>query len=155
MRVIRALLGTTGLAAGAATAGWFVLARVQGDSEMGFGPSTIMATDEHSAHAEVELVNRGREAGVIRKVEGTLVEGPPGRVTVTRKDSQPPQRGWWVSNILKPGETCTAEIDVELVGPGSGPVIVALDVHEIGRRLLVHRRSRITLPIGAPSATIG
>jgi hypothetical protein len=151
MRVIRVLFGAAGLATAGATAGWFVLARVQGDSEMGYGPSTIMGTAEGSVHAEVELVNRGREAGVIRKVEGTLVEGPPGRVLVTRKDSQPPQRGWWVSNILKPGETCTAEIDVELVGHGEGPVIVALDAHEIGRRLLVHRRTRLTLPIGVPT----
>jgi hypothetical protein len=151
MRVIRGMLTVTGLAGAAATAGWFALARAQGDSEVGYGPSTVLGTDEHSVHAEVELVNRGREAGVIRKVEATLVEGPPGRVLVTRKDSQPPQRGWWVSNILKPGETCVAEIDVELVGPGPGPVIVALDAHEIGRRLLVHRRARFTLPIGVPS----
>jgi hypothetical protein len=149
--MIRLLLGAAGLATAGATAGWLVLAKVQGDSEMGYGPSTIMGTAEGSVHAEIELVNRGREAGVIRKVEGVLVEGPPGRVLVTRKDSQPPQRGWWVSNILKPGETCVAEIDVELVGPGQGPVIVALDVHEIGRRLLVHRRTRLTLPIGVPA----
>ncbi len=151
MRVIRGLRGVTGLAGAAATAGWFLLARVQGDSEIGYGPSTIMGTSEGSVHAEVELINRGREAGVIRKVEGTLVEGPPGRVLVTRKDSQPPERGWWVSNILKPGESCTAEIDVELAGPGTGPVIIALDAHEIGRRLLVHRRTRLTLPVGVPA----
>ena len=46
-----------------------------------------------------------------------------------------------------------AEIDVELVGPGAGPVIVALDAHEIGRRLLVHRRTRLTLPIGVPASS--
>ncbi len=151
--MIRGLLGLAGLATAGATAGWFVLARIQGDSEIGYGPSTVIGTDEGSVHAEVELINRGREAGVIRKVEGTMVEGPPGRVLVTRKDSQPPQRGWWVSNILKPGESCIAEIDVELVGPGAGPVIVALDVHEIGRRLLVHRRTRLTLPIGVAAVT--
>jgi hypothetical protein len=148
---MRALLGGAGLAGAAATAGWFVLVRVQGDSEIGYGPSTVIGTADGSVHAEVELVNRGREAGVIRKVEGTLVDGPPARVLVTRKDSQPPQRGWWVSNILKPGERCVAEIDVELAGPGPGPVIVALDAHEIGRRLLVHRRTRLTLPVGVPS----
>ena len=151
--MIRGMLGAAGMAGVAATAGWFVLARIQGDSEIGFGPSTIMGTSEGGVHAEVELVNRGREAGVIRKVEGTLVDGPPGRVLVTRKDSQPPQRGWWVSNILQPGERCVAEVDVELVGPGPGPVIVALDAHEIGRRLLVHRRTRLTLPVGVPAPT--
>ncbi len=151
MRVIRGVLGAVGMAGAAATAGWFVLARVQGDSEIGFGATTIISTDDGSAHAEVELVNRGREAGVVRKVEGTLVEGPPGRVLVTRKDSQPPERGWWASNILKPGETCMAEVDVELTAPGPGPVIVALDAHEIGRRLVVHRRTRLTLPIGQPA----
>jgi hypothetical protein len=148
---MRALLGLTGAGAAAATAGWFVLARIQGDSEIGYGPCTVMGTAEGSVHAEVELINRGREAGVIRKVLGEMVDGPPGRVLVTRKDSQPPQRGWWVSNILKPGETCVAEIDVELVGHGEGPVIIALDTHEIGRRLLVHRRTRLTLPIGVPT----
>lgn len=153
MRVIRSLLGVTGAGAAAATAGWFVLARIQGDSEIGFGPATIIGTAEGSVHAEVELINRGREAGVIRKVLGEMVDGPPGRVLVTRKDSQPPQRGWWVSNILKPGETCVAEVDVELIGPGEGPVIIALDAHEIGRRLLVHRRTRLTLPIGVPTPT--
>lgn len=151
MRVIRTILGAAGMTGAAATAGWFVLARVQGDSEMGFGPSTVIGTAEGSVHAEIEIVNRGREAGVIRKVNGLLVEGPPGRVLVTRQDSQPPERGWWVSNILKPGERCVAEVDVELVGPGPGPVIVQLDVHEIGRRLLVHRRTRLTLPIGVPA----
>ena len=141
------------MAGAAATAGWFALARVQGDSEIGYGPSTVMGTGEGAVHAEVELINRGREAGVIRKVDGTLVEGPAGRVLVTRKGSKPPQRGWWESNILKPGETCVAEIDVELTAPGPGPVIVALDLHEIGRRLVVHRRTRLTLPIGVPAPT--
>lgn len=135
----------------AAAAGWVVLVRVQGDSEMGYGPCSVIGTAEGTVHAEVRLVNRGREAGVIRRVDGALVEGPPGRVLVTRKDSQPPERGWWVSNILKPGETCIAEIDVEIVGAGSGPVIVELDLHEIGRRLLVHRKTRLTLPIGVPA----
>jgi hypothetical protein len=150
---MRFALAAAGLASVGATAGWFVLARIQGDSEIGFGPSTVMGTDEGTVHAEVELVNRGREAGVIRKVEGILIDGPPARVLVTRKGSKPPERGWWESNILKPGETCTAEIDVELAAPGPGPVIVALDLHEIGRRLLVHRRTRLTLPIGVPTAS--
>jgi hypothetical protein len=150
---MRFALAAAGLASAGATAGWFVLARIQGDSEIGFGPSTVMGTDEGTVHAEVELVNRGREAGVIRKVEGILIDGPPARVLVTRKGSKPPERGWWESNILKPGETCTAEIDVELAAPGPGPVIVALDLHEIGRRLLVHRRTRLTLPIGVPAAS--
>lgn len=151
---MRGVLAGAGMLSAAATAGWFVLARVQGDSEIGYGPSTVIGTDEGSVHAEVELVNRGREAGVIRKVEGLLVDGPPGRVLVTRKDSQPPQRGWWVSNILQPGERCVAEIDVELVGPGPGPVIVQLDAHEIGRRLVVHRRARLTLPVGVPAGSV-
>ena len=151
MRVARTLLSATGLAGAAATAGWFALARVQGDSEMGYGPFTIIETTEATAHAEVEIVNRGREAGVVRRVDGTLVEGPAGRVLVTLKDSMPPERGWWVSNILRPGERCVAEIDVELVEAGRGPVIVELDLHEVGRRLLVHRKARYTLPTGVPA----
>jgi hypothetical protein len=41
-----------------------------------------------------------------------------------------------------------AEIDVELAELGPGPVIVELDLHEIGRKLLVHRKTRLTLPAG-------
>ena len=149
VRVARAVLGITGLASAAATAGWLALARVQGDSEMGYGPCTVMGSSDGAVHAEVEVVNRGREAGVIRRLDGHLVEGPSGRVVVTRKDSHPPAPGWWVSNILRPGETCVAEVDVELDEPSEGPVIVALDLHEIGRRLLVHRQTRLTLPTGA------
>ena len=151
MRVARTLLGATGLAGAAATAGWFALARVQGDSEMGYGEFTVIESTESTAHAEVEIVNRGREAGVIRRVDGVLVEGPAGRVLVTLKDSSPPERGWWVSNILRPGERCIAEIDVELHDESPGPVIVELDLHEIGRRLLVHRKTRYTMPIGVPA----
>lgn len=153
MRVVPVVLRAAGMLGAAATAGWFVLARVQGDSEIGYGPSTVIGSNELGVHAEVELVNRGREAGVVRKVEGILVDGPPAKVLVTRKGSKPPQRGWWESNILKPGERCVAEVDVELVGPGPGPVIVQLDAHEIGRRLLVHRRTRLTLPVGVPAPT--
>ena len=149
---MRGLAKATGLAGMAATAGWIALARVQGDSEMGYGPSTVIHITEGSVHAEVVIVNRGREAGVIRRLDGRLVQGPIGRILVTRKDTQPPQRGWWVSNILRPGETCVAEIDVELAESGPRPVIIELDLHEIGRRLLVHRKTRLTLPAGVPVA---
>ena len=148
---MRGLAKATGAAGIAGTAGWFALARAQGDSEMGYGTSTVIETTEGSVHAEVVIVNRGREAGVIRRVDGRLIEGPQGRILVTRKDSQPPERGWWVSNILRPGETCVAEIDVELADSGPGPVIVELDLHEIGRRLLVHRKTLLTLPAGVPA----
>lgn len=152
MRLLRGVARVTGLAGAAATAGWFALARAQGNSEMGYGPLTVIEASEVSVRAEIEIVNRGREGGVIRRLDGRFVEGPTGRVLVTRKDSLPPERGWWVSNILRPGETCVAEIEVELAEPGRGPVIIELDLHEIGRRLLVHRRTRLTLPAGVPAA---
>ena len=152
MGLARTVLRASGLAGAAATAGWFALARAQGDSEMGFGPCTVLETSESAVHAEIEIVNRGREAGVIRRLDGRLVEGPTSRVLVTRRDSHPPQRGWWVSNILRPGESCVAEIDVEIAAASPGPVIVELDLHEIGRRLLVHRKIRVTLPTGVPAS---
>lgn len=148
----RVLLRSGGVVGVAATAGWFALARAQGDSEMGFGPCRVLETAESAVHAEVEIVNRGREAGVIRRLDGRLIEGPTSRVLVTRRDSHPPRRGWWVSNILRPGESCVAEIDVEVAQPSRGPVIVELDLHEIGRRLLVHRKLRVALPTGVPAS---
>lgn len=149
--LVRNLFRVGGLVGAAATAGWFALARIQGDSEMGFGPCTVLETSEGSVHAEIEIVNRGREAGVIRRVDGRLIEGPTARILVTRRDSHPPQKGWWVSNILRPGESCVAEIDAEVAQASAGPVIVELDLHEIGRRLLVHRKVRLTLPTSVPA----
>lgn len=145
MRVGRALLVAAGVA-GAGAAGWNALVRVQGDSEVGFGPSTTgNPVAAGSLHVEVELVNRGSEGCALRRVNGRIVDGPAGRVLVTRKGSRPPERGWWVSNVLKPGDTCVAEVDVELVEPGSEPVVVELDAEEVGRRLMVHRTTRLTL----------
>jgi hypothetical protein len=150
VRVGRALLAAAGVA-GAGVAAWTTLVRVQGDSEVGFGPSTVgKPVVAGSLHVEVELVNRGKEGCAIRRVNGRIVDGPPGRVLVTRKGSRPPERGWWVSNVLKPGDTCVAEVDVELVEPDPGPVVVELDAEEVGRRLMVHRTTRLTL---APPST--
>jgi hypothetical protein len=150
VRVGRALLAAAGVA-GAAAAAWNALVRFQGDSEVGFGPATVgNPVVAGSLHVEVELVNRGKEGCAIRRVNGRIVDGLAGRVIVTRKGSRPPERGWWVSNVLKAGDTCVAEVDVELVEPGPGPVVVELDAEEVGRRLMVHRTTRLTL---APPAT--
>lgn len=154
MRIGRALGVATGIA-GAAAAGWALLVKVQGDSELGFGPATIgNPVVAGSLHLEVELVNRGKEGCALRRVNGRIVDGAAGRVLVTRKDSRPPERGWWVSNVLKPGDTCVAEVDVELVEPGgSEPVVIELDAEEVGRRLMVHRTTRLTL--APPAAANG
>jgi hypothetical protein len=156
--VKKVLIGAAGLA-GMAAAGWAALVRIQGDSRMVYEPEALSSVtasgDGRSIHGEITIVNRGKVGGVVHKAFGRIVNGPPGRVLMTRKGSRPPQRGWWQSNCLLPGESCVAEVDVELDGPppANGPVTIELDVHEIGRRLLVHRRVRLTLPIGVPAPT--
>lgn len=151
----RVLLGA-GAAAGAVVAGWELLAKVQGDSRIEVEPAALRVTgasdDGRVLHGEVTLVNRGKVGGVVHKVDGRVFAGPPGRVLVTRKGSRPPERGWWQSNCLLPGEACLAEVDVDLDEAASAPVTVELDVHEIGRRLKVHRVVRLTVPVPARSA---
>jgi hypothetical protein len=144
-KLVLAVAGT----AGAAGAGWVALVKAQGDSLMVYEPEALSSVswsaDGRSAHGEITIVNRGKVGGVVHKVFGRVVAGPPGRVLVTRKGSRPPERGWWQSNCLLPGESCVAEVDVELEAVATGPVTVEIDTHEIGRRLVVHRTAQLTL----------
>lgn len=148
MRVTRAAfraLGVAATVAGAGAAGWAALVRAQGDSELAFESPT-----PRPGGATVRLVNRGKAGGVVHKVDGRLVAGGPGRVLVTRQGSKPPWAGWWESVCLPSGASCVAEVEVELDGPlpERGPVVVELDAHEIGRRLVVHRRFRFGVSQG-------
>ena len=132
-------------------AGWQAFARIQGNSEFVYDSPTLanLTTEDRAAHGEITITNRGKQGGVLHRFEARVVEGPPGRVLVTRKGSKPPERGWWVSNCLKPGEFCVAEVDVELSEAPTGPVTIELDAHEIGRSLKVHRTIRLPVPMAA------
>jgi hypothetical protein len=146
-RLLVAVLGLTG----AAAAAWAAFVRWQGDGEIVYDSDHLsdVRADDHSVHGEIGLTNRGKQGAVLYRMEGRIVEGPEGRVFCTRKGSRPPERGWWVSNVMKPGDSCVAEVDVELneaVGPVTGPLAIELDVSEIARRLIVHRRLRVTVP---------
>jgi hypothetical protein len=149
--VRKLLVALAGLVAGAG-AGWVAWVRIQGDSLMVYEPEALSAVsasaDGRSLHGEITIVNRGKVGGVVHKVFGRIVDGTPGQVLVTRKGSRPPKRGWWQSNCLNPGESCVAEVDVELDAPSQGPVMIELDTHEIGRRLVVHRT--VQLAVAAP-----
>ena len=135
--------------AGAVIAGWAAFVWMQGDSEVAYDGDRLsnVNTRQGGIRGEVSLVNRGRQLAVVRRVEGRIVEGPEGRVLATLKGSRPPERGYWVSNLLPPGESCVAEIDVELSRPPTGPVVLELDVHEIGRSLVVHRKARLAVDV--------
>ena len=133
--------------AAAGVAAWTAFKRVQGDSRMAFEPAELsdLHGDARSIHGEITIVNQGKIGGVVHKVEGRLVDGRDGKVLVSRKDGKAPERGWWRSNCMAPGDSCVAEVDVELAEPAAGPVEIELDIHEIGRRLKVHRLQRLTV----------
>ena len=133
--------------AGAGAAGWTAFKKVQGDSLMTFDPPVVanVTGNARSLHGEIPIVNRGKVGGVVHKVDGRLTDGRDGKVLVTRQGERTPERGWWRSNCLAPGQSCVAEIDVELAEPATGPVEIELDIHEIGRRLKVHRVARLTV----------
>jgi hypothetical protein len=95
----------------------------------------------------IGIQNRGRSLGVVRRVEGRVVSGATGAVLATLQGSRPPERGWWVSNILRPGMSCVAEIDILLEAEPTGPVVVELTVQEMGRRVFQYRTARVTVPV--------
>lgn len=140
--------GWTLAAVGAGVAGWRVFVLRQGDSEVAYvlpELSGLTATGG-VVRGSVSLVNRGRPMAAVRRVEGRIIDGPPGRVLVTREGSRPHEPGFWVSNLLDPGESCVANVEIVLDRAAAGPLVIELDVHEIGRRPLVHRRAPFTVP---------
>ena len=141
------MVKVVGGAALVGAAAWTAFKKAQGDSHMAFEPAALSDVhgDPRSLHGEITIVNRGTVGGVVHKVEGRLVDGRDGKVLVSRKDGKAPERGWWRSNCMAPGDSCVAEVDVELTEPAAGPVEVELDIHEIGRRLKVHRLVRVTV----------
>jgi hypothetical protein len=142
----RLVLAAVGLG-GAAAAGWAALVQKQGDSEIVYEGSELSAVtgDDHVIHGEITLRNVGKAGAVAHKVHGRIVSGPPGRVLVTRQGSRPPERGWWQSNCLTPGQACVAEVEIELDEPATAPLVIELDTHDIGRRLVEHRLARLTV----------
>jgi hypothetical protein len=153
---VRKLLLALASLVGGAGAGWIAWVRIQGDSLMVYEPEALSSVsasaDGRSLHGEITIANRGKVGGVVHKVVGRILDGPAGRVLVTRKGSRPPTRGWWQSNCLTPGQSCVAEVDVELDAPAEGPVTIELDTHEIGRRLVVHRTVQLTVTAPRPAA---
>jgi len=138
-------------AAGTVVAAWNVFVRVQGDSHVVFTAEELsdVAASHGVVAGRIELVNRGRQLSTLRRVEGRIVEGPPGRVLVTLAGSKPHQRGWWVSNLLAPGESCLAEVELELSAVPSGPFVIELDAEDIGRGVAAHRTARIRVRVPA------
>ncbi len=155
-RRVAAFLRLALLVFGGMLAAWWAFVRLQGDSEVVFAADELSGVSEEDGlvRGEIVLVNRGRQMAAVRRVEGRVLEDPAAPVRVTRKGSRPPEDGFWVSNLLTPGESCVAEVEVELESPAQSPITLELDVHEIGRRPLVHRRARFALVrAGARSAS--
>ena len=131
--------------AGGGWVGWMALVRRTGDSNMVWAAGELSGVDQRDGlvTGTIGIENTGNALGVVRRVEGRIVEGGPGTVAATLRGSRPPERGWWVSNILKPGESCVAEIDVTLNGPATGPLVIELTAQEMGRRVFQHRTARV------------
>ncbi len=141
----RALFSLIALVAGAAVV-WRSLVNHNGDSHMVWDDRLDAVRREGDGlSATVGISNRGNALGVVRRVDGRIVAGGPGRVLATLKGSRPPERGWWVSNILKPGESCTAEVDVMPDSLSDGPLTIELTIQEMGRRVFQYRTARFTL----------
>ncbi len=97
----------------------------------------------------IGIQNRGRSLGVVRRVEGHIVSGASGAVLATLQGSRPPERGWWVSNLLQPGMSCVAEIDLLLEAEPTGPIEIELTLQEMGRRVFQYRTARVHVPLPA------
>jgi len=142
-RLLRAVLSGATLTAAA----WRLFVLIQGDSRIEFTSDRlerVRRTDD-GLTGVVELRNVGRQCGILRRVDARI--DAPRRVRVTRQESRPHERGWWVSNILEPGESCAAEVDVVFDHQPEEPLFVELETQEIGRGLIVKRSKRLAVPL--------
>jgi len=138
------------LVAAAAWLGWVALVRRTGDSRMVWQSDRLdeVQRKDGVVTGSATIVNEGNTLGVVRRVEGRVVQGATGRVLATLRGSRPPERGWWVSNILQPGESCVAEVDVHLQnGEPTGPLVIELTAQEMGRRVFQYRTARFAVPL--------
>ena len=138
------------LVAGAAWLVWVALVRRTGDSRMVWQSDQLdeLQRTGDVISGAVTIANEGNTLGVVRRVDGRIVEGGAGTVMATLRGSRPPERGWWVSNILLPGASCVAEVDVHLHdGAPMGPLVIELTAQEMGRRLFQYRTSRFAVPL--------
>ena len=140
------LFGAVVTCAGA-WAAWSLFVTIQGDSEVVFGSDELSNLSEHDGvlRSEIVLMNRGRQLAALRRVEGRVLEDQRATVHVTRQGTHPSEPGLWISNLLKPGDSCVAEVEVHVGSGLTSPLTIELDVHEIGRRPLVHRRRRFSI----------
>ncbi len=152
--VIRVPVGLAAAAAGAVvgvrTFTWW-----RGDCRMAWLAEELSEVDHRPGTLTglIGIQNQGRSLGVVRRVDGRIVSGATGAVLATLQGSRPPERGWWVSNLLRPGMSCTAEIDVLLEAEPTGPVVVELTLQEMGRRVFQYRTVRVTVPV--PELAVG
>ncbi|MEA2686937.1 MAG: hypothetical protein QOE93_2132 [Actinomycetota bacterium] len=143
-------------AAGGAVAAAKTFTWWRGDSRMVWMSEVLSDVDRLNGTltGTIAIQNQGRALGVVRRVEGHIVAGATGAVLATLQGSRPPERGWWVSNILRPGGSCVAEIDLLLEAEPTGPIVVELIVQEMGRRVFQYRKAQVTVPlpdrVGAP-----
>lgn len=144
-------LALAAAAGGAAAIGFRTFTWWRGDSRMVWLSEVLGEVDrlDGAITGVIGIQNRGRSLGVVRRVEGHIVSGATGAVLATLQGSRPPERGWWVSNILQPGMSCVAEIDVLLEAEPTGPVVVELTLQEMGRRVFQYRTARVHVPVPA------
>ena len=136
---------------GGAVLGARAFTRWRGDSHMSWlsgGLSDVERVGD-TVTGFIAIENRGTALGVVRRVEGRILEGGRGVVLATLKGSRPPTRGWWVSNILRPGESCEAEIAVVLEDEPAARLVVELTLQEMGRRVFQYRTTRVVVPVPA------
>jgi len=144
-RVVAALAAAVGAAVlGLKTFTWW-----RGDSRMAYLSDQLSDVDrlDDTLSGLIGIQNQGRSLGVVRRVEGRIVSGATGTVLATLQGSRPPERGWWVSNLLRPGMSCVAEIDLLLEAEPTGPVVVELTLQEMGRRVFQYRTARVSVPV--------
>ncbi len=143
---VAAAAATAGAVLGVKTFTWW-----RGDSHMVWQSDHLAEVDrlDGTITGLIGIQNQGRSLGVVRRVTGHIVSGATGAVLATLQGSRPPERGWWVSNILQPGMSCLAEIDLLLEAEPTGPVVVELTLQEMGRRVFQYRTARVTVPLPA------
>ncbi|MCL5292756.1 MAG: hypothetical protein M1548_09630 [Actinobacteria bacterium] len=159
MTLLFIIIGALALAGGYAA---YYIKR-QGDSDIVLvtqsieAPELIKPEEMATFSRSLTFENRGTQDGVLLDVRVSAPRAPGVLIepSIVRKGTRPSQLGYWVSNILEPGESCEGELTVEMSTASSealgrlNDLSLTVSFDAVGRSLLVTKSPTVKIVVPA------
>ncbi|MHB0975580.1 MAG: hypothetical protein ACYC1U_00110 [Candidatus Aquicultorales bacterium] len=158
MTILLPIAGLLGLAVLAMTLFAAAYIKRQGDSNIVLLtdgvelPGSVSDKGATVAHS-IFFKNAGKQDGVLLDVRVSAIHTPEVHVEpqLIREGTNPSELGYWVANILEPGETCEGilTMDVGLAGRPPSDLAITLTYDEVGRSPMITKTADVKIRIPA------